>query len=91
MQQPWSIAKDPEQRERLATVLSTAIRGVGALAILLSPVVPKATARLWAALGADGDVEAVNILDAGAFHGAGNTVTPLDPPLFPRVETLEQA
>ena len=90
-QQPWSIAKDPAQRERLATVLSTAVRGVGALAILLSPVVPKATARLWAALGADGDVEAVNILDAGAFDGAGNTVTPLDPPLFPRVETLDPA
>jgi methionyl-tRNA synthetase len=90
-QQPWAIAKDPEQRERLATVLSTAVRGVGALAILLSPVLPKATERLWQALGADGDVEAVNVLDAGAFDGTGNTVTPLDPPLFPRVETLEEA
>ena len=90
-QQPWALAKDPEASDRLATVLSTAVRGVGALAILLSPVLPKATARLWEALGADGDVADVNVLEAGAFDGTGRTVTPLDPPLFPRVETLDEA
>ena len=90
-QEPWALAKDPADRERLATVLSTATRGLGALAILLAPVLPKATARLWSALGGDGEVSAQPILDAAAFDGAGRTVTPLDPPLFPRVETLEGA
>ena len=125
-----------EQRERLATVLSTAVRGLGALAILYSPVLPKATQRLWDALGGDVEAELVRhpaqrerrhrrgvrsaavrmrrevrgvgleqdalgrrhgerlaqpILDAAGFDGTGLTTTPLDPPLFPRVETLEEA
>ena len=36
----------------------TAVDGLGALAVLLSPVMPKATAKLWTALGADGAVRA---------------------------------
>ena len=49
-QEPWALSKDPAQRDRLSTVLATAVHGLGTLAVLLSPVLPKATARLW-----DGD------------------------------------
>ena len=37
-QEPWALAKDPAQRERLQTVLATAVHGLGTLAVLLSPV-----------------------------------------------------
>lgn len=84
-QEPWALAKDPEKRERLETVLNTAVRGLGTLAVLLSPVLTKATATLWTALGGDGVVQDVRIDQAWEWTGSG-TVTPLEA-LFPRIET----
>ena len=51
-QEPWVLAKSDETRARLGTVLYTASEGLRALAVLLSPVIPEATAKLWDALGA---------------------------------------
>ncbi|WP_419819363.1 methionine--tRNA ligase [Glaciibacter flavus] len=84
-QEPWVLAKDPAQRERLDTVLAAVVRGLGTLAVLLSPVVPKATAKLWEALGGEGELAAQRIDRAWEWQG-GATVTPLDSPLFPRIE-----
>lgn len=50
-QEPWMLAKDPANESRLATVLATATEGLRALAQLLSPIIPEATAKLWDALG----------------------------------------
>ena len=36
----------------LETVLATAYHGLGTLAVLLSPVMPESTEKLWVALGA---------------------------------------
>jgi len=89
-QEPWVLAKDPANRERLATVLYTAMDGLRALAVLLSPVMPKATAKLWSAIGAAaalGELTAQPVREAGAWGqlAAGATVTPMDG-LFPRIE-----
>ena len=83
-EEPWALAKDPEQRGRLETVLAIAYRGLGALAVLLSPVLPKATAKLWTALGAPGEVTAQRI-DRAHEAELGERVAPLEA-LFPRVE-----
>jgi methionyl-tRNA synthetase len=40
------LAKNDETRDRLATVLYTASEGLRALAVLLSPVIPRATTKL---------------------------------------------
>ena len=86
--EPWTLAKDPHQRARLETVLATAYHGLGTLAVLLSPVMPKATEKLWTALGAPGT-------RAGAAHRPRPRVdrrraasAPLEA-LFPRVEVSE--
>ncbi|MEP6842855.1 MAG: methionine--tRNA ligase [Pseudolysinimonas sp.] len=93
-QQPWVLAKtatdDPAKAERLGTVLYTASEGLRALAVLLSPVIPKATTTLWAALGADaglGALTAQPIRGAGEWGQlpAGSTVSALAG-LFPRIE-----
>ena len=89
-EEPWALAKDPERRERLATVLAVSARGLGTLAVLLAPVIPRAAQRLWRALGGEGDVAANDIRAAHEWRATGE-VAPLDPPLFPRVETLEQS
>jgi methionyl-tRNA synthetase len=83
-QEPWALAKDPADRERLETVLATAVRGLGTLAVLLSPVLPEATATLWAALGGNGPVSGTRIDRAWEWTG-GTHVSPLEA-LFPRIE-----
>ncbi|HEY4225659.1 MAG TPA: methionine--tRNA ligase [Pseudolysinimonas sp.] len=98
-QEPWVLAKgaadDSAKAERLGTVLYTASEGLRALAVLLSPVIPKATTTLWDALGAAGSATTAGLgaLTAQPIRGAGDwgqlpvgsTVTPLTG-LFPRIE-----
>ena len=88
--EPWVLAKDVAQRERLGTVLYTAAEGLRALAVLLSPVVPVATEKLWVALGAAeslGRLVDQPIRAAGTWGvlKPGTSVNGLAP-LFPRVE-----
>lgn len=47
---PWELNKDPEQKERLATVLHHLAESVAHAAVLLSPVLPDAAAKLSAQL-----------------------------------------
>ncbi|WP_210507019.1 methionine--tRNA ligase [Naasia sp. SYSU D00057] len=86
-QEPWVLAKQPENRERLGTVLYTAAEGLRALAVLLSPVIPKSTAKLWTSLGAPGALADQPIRTAGDWGQlpAGSAVSPLEA-LFPRIE-----
>ncbi|KRB39019.1 methionine--tRNA ligase [Microbacterium sp. Root180] len=88
--EPWALAKDEAQRERLGTVLYTAAEGLRALAVLLSPVMPVSTEKLWIALGAAeslGRLVDQPIREAGAWGvlRPGTSVNGLAP-LFPRVE-----
>jgi methionyl-tRNA synthetase len=50
--QPWQLAKDPERAAELDTVLASTADALRAVAVLLNPVMPKACAALWDALGA---------------------------------------
>jgi methionyl-tRNA synthetase len=91
VQEPWVLAKTDETRARLGTVLYTATDGLRALAVLLSPVIPTATAKLWTALGAPaglGELTDQVIVDAGRWAQlpVGSRLGSLDP-LFPRIET----
>ena len=88
--EPWALAKDEAKRERLQTVLFTVAEGLRALTVLLSPVMPEATAKLWLALGVSetlGSLEEQLIREAGKWGALrpGTTVNGLAP-LFPRVE-----
>lgn len=89
-QEPWKVAKDESQTARLHTILATAAEGLRALSVLLAPVMPKSTALLWTALGADAAIGplAEQRIDQVATWGqlpAGAEVSAL-PPLFPRIE-----
>lgn len=88
--EPWALARDEARRGRLATVLYTCAEGLRALAVLLSPVMPQSTQKLWSALGAAetlGGLPDQPIREAGAWGGLrpGTAVSTLTP-LFPRVE-----
>ena len=92
VQEPWLLAKDEASRERLGTVLNTTIEGLRVLAILLNPITPKATAKLWAAIGGSlGALDDQQISTAGAWsqYQAESKIAELEP-LFPRIETTEE-
>lgn len=86
-QAPWALAKDDANRERLGTVLTTALRGLGTVTVLLSPVMPKATEKLWASIGAGGSVAEQRVDRAFEWQGASHVV-PLESGLFPRIEQV---
>ena len=95
--EPWALAKraaegdgDASARARLGTMLYTAAEGLRALAVLLSPVMPESTEKLWVALGAGealGRLVDQPLRAAGEWGtlAAGTSVNGLAP-LFPRVE-----
>lgn len=83
--EPWALAKDAASRGRLEVVLASAVHGLAVLAVLLAPVLPKATLRLWEALRGTGSPEDQRI-DKAWEARAGARVTPLEESLFPRIE-----
>lgn len=88
--EPWVLAKTDAQRGRLGTVLYTAAEGLRSLAVLLSPIMPESTEKLWVALGVPTRLVDQPIRDAGRWGQLvpGTTVNPLAP-LFPRVEQAD--
>jgi methionyl-tRNA synthetase len=44
--QPWVLAKDPTQRDRLQTACSQALQGFQLLSVILAPVLPNVSARV---------------------------------------------
>ena len=83
------MSKDPANNANAwKPCLNTAVRGLRTLAVLLSPVIPEATATLWTALGGAGAVTDERIDTASDWTGCGAHVTTLDA-LFPRIEVSE--
>jgi methionyl-tRNA synthetase len=91
-QEPWKVAKDdsPEGKARLATILYTAAESLRAVAVLLNPVMPDTSQKLWDSLGAEpslgalADQKVQEAADWGRLP-AGSTVTK-GAVLFPRLE-----
>ena len=85
---PWKLAKDPEQAERLDAVLYTLAESLRIIAILISPVLPKAAAGIFAQLNWD---KPFRLEDAqwGGLPDGHVLGTPT--PLFPRIETAPPA
>ncbi|MER5912376.1 methionine--tRNA ligase [Streptomyces sp. NPDC001982] len=91
-QEPWKLAKDdsPEARARLATILYTAAESLRAMAILLTPIMPETSQKLWTSLGAEaslGPLADQRIRDAATWGKLppSSTVTKGEV-LFPRLE-----
>ena len=88
--EPWQLAKDPAKAEQLDEVLATGVHVLGALAILLAPVMPVATEKLWAAVGGDGAVADQDVRSAADWTSTGR-VHAIEGVLFPRIEEAPAA
>lgn len=85
---PWALAKDPGQRDRLATVLHALLETVRLSALLLTPIMPGKCAEIRDRLQRGGAEEALR-LDEARWDPLGHRVgIPLvrPTPLFPRIE-----
>ena len=87
--EPWALAKDADRREELDAVLYIAAETLRILAVLISPVMPEAAARLWSQLGLDDATPlGEQRLPAAARWGGltPGTKTAKGSSLFPRLE-----
>ncbi|MEX2551504.1 MAG: methionine--tRNA ligase [Actinomycetota bacterium] len=83
---PWNLAKQPEERQRLAIVIHTICEAIRQISILISPAMPGASQRIREQLGIE-PVDSRPLTEALADFGSleGVKVTK-GQSLFPRVE-----
>jgi len=85
-QEPWKLHKAGDAAA-VAAVLGDCLEALRIVALLASPVIPRASAELWRRLGLPGTPEDQRLPDAAAWGllPAGATLDKGDP-LFPRIE-----
>jgi methionyl-tRNA synthetase len=85
---PWELNKDPEQKERLATVLHHLAESVAHCAVLLSPILPDASVKLAAQLQLP-DLTSLKLDQlAWGLIPDGHTIGK-PKPVFPRIQIEE--
>ena len=82
---PWQLAQQEEQRERLGTVLYTALDTGRILIGLLAPVMPQKTTEAAKALGLNAS-PTLDALQPGEL--VAGTKLPKPQPLFPKIKPL---
>ncbi|MCL5935163.1 MAG: class I tRNA ligase family protein, partial [Firmicutes bacterium] len=87
---PWVLAKSPENRDRLNTVLYNLTETVRFITVITSPFMPLMAPRVWPMLGIAGrpELHKWESLTWGRFPVG--TVVRRGDPLFPRIETEER-
>jgi len=86
--QPWKVAKDAGRREELGSILYASAETLRILAVLISPVMPSAAARLWSRLGIEAalaDERLPGAIEWGVLR-PGTRTTKGDA-LFPRLDS----
>jgi methionyl-tRNA synthetase len=81
--EPWALAKDPTQAERLSDVLYAAAEATRIATVLLLPVIPGSAAEILKRLGA---TTAPQLQRDAPWGAAGALRIATGPPLWPRLE-----
>ncbi len=82
---PWTLAKDPARKLELDAFLYRLLEAVRLVAVLASPVIPRASGRILTMLGVAGREPAPGDLEWGRLE-PGAPLGKIEP-LFPRVDT----
>jgi methionyl-tRNA synthetase len=69
--QPWALAKNPEKRAELESVLAAIVRQLARHAIHLAPFMPEKAQDLWQQIGGSGDVSAQRFGDVASLDVTG--------------------
>ncbi len=85
--QPWALAKEPGNQDRLGSILYAAAETLRILAVLISPIMPGAAARLWEQLGIPEPLDAQRVPGATRWGLLEpGTKTRKGDALFPRLD-----
>jgi methionyl-tRNA synthetase len=85
--EPFSLAKDPNQAQRLDTVLYNLAEALRLTAVLIAPVMPTAAKRMWEQIGAPGAPSDPPFADQTKWGGLQpGTIMNKGGALFPRLE-----
>lgn len=84
---PWVLAKDPEAKAELASVLGHLVESLRLIALMISPVMTQSPIKMFAQLGLDYQKDTE--LKFGETS-VGTTVTSDPEPIFPRLDTDEE-
>ena len=86
--EPWKAVRDPARRDEVGSVLYAAAETLRIVAILISPVMPGAAARLWEQLGVRAPLSDQRLPETAAWGGLrpGARTTRGDA-LFPRLDS----
>ncbi len=87
---PWTLAKDPAQNHRLATVLYNTLECLRIVSCLLIPFMPQTTEKIWNQLGMEGLIHDQGLEDVKQWGQirAGQSVQ-RGSPLFPRRDPVK--
>jgi methionyl-tRNA synthetase len=69
--QPWALAKNPDNRAQLESVLAAIMRQLARHAVHLAPFMPTKAQELWQQLGGPGRVEDFRFASVGALDVTG--------------------
>jgi methionyl-tRNA synthetase len=84
--EPWRLVEDESKRSRLATVLWTAVEGLRIATVLLHPVIPEGTQRLWRQLGVGGSLAVYPLNELAWGQIPTGTKIGKHEPIYPRVD-----
>jgi len=90
---PWTLAKDPQQRDRLFTVLYNVAEVLRLATVMIAPFTPQLPPRAWPLLGIENHTQ-LHTWDSLHWGGIpAGTVLKKGEPLFPRIDpaTLEES
>lgn len=86
---PWVLGKDPEKKDRLATVLYNLLEGIRVCAVLLTPFMPDTVVKIFDQIGASEEARGYEtaaefgVLPANVTVHRGET-------LFPRIDAKKE-
>lgn len=83
---PWALAKEPEKRERLGTVLYNLLEAIRYLAVLMKPFMPETSEKIFEQTNMNGS-DYDSLSDFGGLKPGIKVGTPT--PLFQRVDQDE--
>ena len=88
-QAPWKLAKDPAAKDQLDSTLYTTAEALRIVTVLLAPIMPVATGKIWKQLGMAGQVASTRI-DALAWGQLkpGQQIGEIAP-VFPRIDAKD--
>jgi len=88
---PWSALKQG-RRDRAGTILYNTLEALRVATVLLSPVLPFATQRIWAQLGVPEPLQSQRLDDARRWGGLpAGLALGTGSPVFPRIDTRGRA